>query len=62
MCKLCEGKLEYAKIKEGWLYLEDEQLSDAVITFAVHYCPWCGDKLSDERMMPELNEVTRKKE
>lgn len=54
MCKLCEGKLTNRKIEEGWLYLEDDQLPNAVIAFPVHYCPWCGRKLRDERMMPRI--------
>ena len=53
MCKLCENKLDYAKIEEGWLHLQDESLPNAVITFPVHYCPWCGTKL-EERMMPKI--------
>ena len=55
MCKLCDNKLDYAKIEEGWLYLEDESMPKAVITFPCHYCPWCGEDMSgDERMMPKI--------
>ena len=59
MCKLCENKLDYAKIEEDWLYLEDESLPNAVIAFPCHYCPWCGVKTSRGsfdfgRMMPKI--------
>lgn len=54
MCKLCEERATYAWIKEGWLYMEDSQIPNGVVTFPVHYCPWCGRKLDDERMMPKI--------
>lgn len=55
MCDLCEGKgLDYAKIKNGWLYMSDDAFPEAVFTFPVHFCPWCGKKQKDERMMPKI--------
>ena len=57
MCKLCEERTTYAWIDEGWLYMEDAQIPNGVVTFPVHYCPWCGRELKDERMMPKI--VTR---
>ena len=62
MCKLCENKIDYAWIEEGWLYLMSESLSDAkitvpsdaVVTFPCHYCPWCGKIMREERMMPRI--------
>lgn len=54
MCKLCENKLDYAKIEEGWLYLEDESIPDGVITFPCHHCPWCGEEMREERTMPRI--------
>ena len=57
MCKLCEERTDYAWIDKGWLYMEDAQIPNGVVTFPVHYCPWCGRKLDDERMMPKI--VTR---
>lgn len=54
MCKLCENKLDYAKIEEGWLYLQEESLPNAVITFPISYCPWCANKLAQGRMMPRI--------
>lgn len=54
MCKLCEGKLNYANINNGWLILKDEQLPEALITFPASYCPWCGTKQKNDRFMPKV--------
>ena len=54
MCKLCEGKIANRKVKDGWLFLIDEQLPNGKIAFPVHYCPWCGEEQEDERMMPKI--------
>ena len=54
MCKLCEGKLDYARIEEGWLYIESEIDKVYDMTFPCSYCPWCGEKMPDERMMPRI--------
>lgn len=56
MCKLCGGKLDYAYIEDGWLYIESEILYKAKeISFPISFCPWCGAKLTEkERMMPKV--------
>lgn len=54
MCKLCEGKLDYARIEEGWLYIESEINKVYDMTFPCSYCPWCGEKINNERMMPRI--------
>ena len=54
MCKLCEGKLTNRRVEDGWLYLEDDQLPNAIISFPVHFCPWCGKKMDGERIMPKV--------
>ena len=54
MCKLCEGKLINRKVKDGWLFIIDDQLPNGSIAFPVHYCPWCGKEQEDERMMPKI--------
>ena len=46
MCELCENKVEYATIEDGFLYMEDVNLPKATITFPVHFCPWCGKDLN----------------
>lgn len=60
MCNLCDNQLDYAKIEEEWLYLEDDELEGVVITFPCHYCPWCGKKMNGERMMPRVTPKTWK--
>ena len=54
MCKLCEERTTYAWIDEGWLYMEDVKIPNGVVTFPVHYCPWCGRELRDGRVMPKI--------
>ena len=56
MCGLCDGtsKMSYAEVKEGWLHLYTEEVKDGMIAFPVTYCPWCGEKVKDSRMMPKI--------
>lgn len=52
MCKLCDNKLSYAKVKDGWMYIDVDNCN---FSFPIHYCPWCGEKLKGkERMMPRI--------
>lgn len=54
MCKLCENKLPYARIDNGWLYIESNIDPGCRAVFAVGYCPWCGKEITDSRMMPKI--------
>ena len=53
-CKLCEQKLDWAWIDEGWLYMQHPNTKEEMLTFPVHFCPWCGKKFDEERMMPKI--------
>ena len=56
MCKLCENKLDYAYINEGWLYVTcNNCCSKDTSEIPIHFCPWCGEKLKEkESMMPKI--------
>lgn len=56
MCKLCENKLNYVHIHEGWIYINCNYCGGQnTANLPINFCPWCGEKLNGkERMMPKI--------
>lgn len=56
MCKLCENKLDYAYIYEGWVYIKCNNCGTQDTTgLPINFCPWCGEKITGNKsIMPKI--------